>query len=138
MVEKVSASALPSGSHDRLFSAVYGGLDIVLWAPVSGSIEIAALTLPSACSKIVATIAFPSGDQAESDATLAIGPARMLFSLLPSEFAMMRWYLPGSGSLARMKAKRRPSEEKLGFVSISLTRSCGVPPSTGMRYRSYS
>jgi hypothetical protein len=48
MLEKITAKALPSGSQDKLVSAVYGGLDIVLWAPVSGSIEITALRLFSA------------------------------------------------------------------------------------------
>jgi hypothetical protein len=48
MLEKITAKALPSGSQDTLLSMVYGGLDIVLWAPVSGSIEITALMLSSA------------------------------------------------------------------------------------------
>src|SRR5689334_1254257 len=111
MVEKITARALPSGSHDTLVSAVNDGLDIVFWVPVPGSIEINPLMLSFVRSKMIPAIALPSGDQAASAMVLAMGPEKILFSLLPSALAMRRWYLPGSGSLARMKTKRCPSGE---------------------------
>ena len=80
---------------------------------------------------------FPSGDQATNEGASEAGAATYrTFSSLPFALVVINSYLPSSGLFIRAKAMRRPSGENVMSLSIPRTTVIGVPPSTGVRYRS--
>src|SRR4029077_616200 len=88
--------------------------------PFAGSIVSTEVMSPSDCGYDKAAITVPSGDQTGANSGTVIEPVKIVFSPLPSAFAIRTKYLPGSGSLARKNTKRCPSGEKLGVESMSL------------------